>query len=211
MAYALSATTENTAIKVADPALLRAGCSSCCMVCHGELARLKPHPALPDRVLPDDRGRRRARRRVRGAGRAARVFSGYYELPVGLVRLRATRRWRCSTSTRAACPAAGAGRLGHRCRLVAGLAATSAGRSRPAIARLPRHGAQLLRRAARDRRRRPRRPGKPPHLTHGTINHGEQFTRPGRAATGRPPTTARHRRRTRDRGSCRTAAACASA
>ncbi len=43
-----------------------------CMFCHGELARLKPAPALPDALLPDGFARRRGRRRARRHRRAAR-------------------------------------------------------------------------------------------------------------------------------------------
>ena len=54
-----------------------AGLFLACMFCHGELVRLKPAPALPDALLPDDLARRRARlgaRRDRRAARAARVL-----------------------------------------------------------------------------------------------------------------------------------------
>src|SRR5437016_678615 len=43
MAYALFTDTENLPLKVALP-LFSAGMFVCCMVCHGELARLKPDP-----------------------------------------------------------------------------------------------------------------------------------------------------------------------
>ncbi len=42
----------------------------CCMVCHGELYRLKPDPQPSHRVLPDDRRGGRAGRRVRRRRRA---------------------------------------------------------------------------------------------------------------------------------------------
>ncbi len=40
---------------------------ACCMVCHGELARLKPHPRSPDPILFVDLGRRGCRRTIRCA------------------------------------------------------------------------------------------------------------------------------------------------
>ncbi len=43
MAYALSEDFQNTGIKVLIP-LFSCGLFLCCMVCHGELVRLKPHP-----------------------------------------------------------------------------------------------------------------------------------------------------------------------
>jgi fumarate reductase subunit C len=44
MAYALSPEFQNNPIKVMIP-FFAVGLFICCMVCHGELARLKPHPA----------------------------------------------------------------------------------------------------------------------------------------------------------------------
>ncbi len=43
MAYTLSSDFENTTVKVLVP-LFSSGLFICCMVCHGELVRLKPHP-----------------------------------------------------------------------------------------------------------------------------------------------------------------------
>ena len=51
MAYALGVdTTGNLPILVLVP-LFCLGLFTCCMVCHGELARLKPAPAIPDAFL----------------------------------------------------------------------------------------------------------------------------------------------------------------
>ena len=43
MAYAIHADSESMPLKVAIP-LFTAGLFTCCMVCHGELSRMKPHP-----------------------------------------------------------------------------------------------------------------------------------------------------------------------
>ena len=51
----------------------RSGCSPARMVCHGELALLKPQPTAADSFLPDDRGRRRAGRPGGRLGGAARI------------------------------------------------------------------------------------------------------------------------------------------
>src|SRR5207249_628287 len=83
MAYSLFADTENLPLKVALP-VFGVGMFVCCMVCHGELARLKPDPRyLTLFYLMVSIG---------GAAGgifvgliAPRVFAGYYELPFGLV------------------------------------------------------------------------------------------------------------------------------
>ena len=65
MAYAQFADVENMPLMVRLP-LFSVGLFVCCMVCHGELARLKPDPAASDAVLSDGLDRRRDRRRLRG-------------------------------------------------------------------------------------------------------------------------------------------------
>ena len=71
MAYAVSVDmTGNVPIKVMIP-LFAMGLFTCCMVCHGELARLKPDPRYLTHFYPDDLGRRRARRPAGGPRRAA--------------------------------------------------------------------------------------------------------------------------------------------
>ena len=83
MAYALFADTENLPLKVALP-LFSAGMFVCCMVCHGELARLKPDPRhLTLFYLMVSIGG--AIGGIFVGLIAPRVFSGYYELPLGVV------------------------------------------------------------------------------------------------------------------------------
>src|SRR2546428_2811059 len=82
MAYALYADSDNMPLKVAVP-LFATGLFVCCMVCHGELARLKPDPRyLTLFYLMVSIG---------GAIGGAFVgliaptfFSGYYEVPIAL-------------------------------------------------------------------------------------------------------------------------------
>ncbi|MGA2134895.1 MAG: fused MFS/spermidine synthase [Bryobacteraceae bacterium] len=82
MAYALSPEFQNNPIKVMIP-FFAAGLFVCCMVCHGELARLKPHPSrLTSYYVAIALGG--ALGGVFVALIAPRVFKGYYELPVGL-------------------------------------------------------------------------------------------------------------------------------
>jgi len=82
MAYALAPSTGNLPLTVLLP-LFCAGLFICCMVCHGELARLKPHAAWLTSFYS-----------MTAAGGAfgalfvalfaPHVFSGYYELPIAL-------------------------------------------------------------------------------------------------------------------------------
>jgi hypothetical protein len=82
MAYGLAPENENTNIKVMIP-LFAAGLFVCCMVCHGELARLKPHPRrLTSFYVMIAAGG--ALGGVFVALIAPRVFSGFHELAVGL-------------------------------------------------------------------------------------------------------------------------------
>lgn len=84
MAYSLGVdTTGNLSIKVLVP-LFSLGLFTCCMVCHGELALLKPHP----RYLTHFYLMMSAGGAVGGilVGLIApRVFHNFYELPLGLV------------------------------------------------------------------------------------------------------------------------------
>jgi hypothetical protein len=82
MAYVLSGEFENTSVKVLIP-LFALGLFVCCMVCHGELARLKPHPRyLTSYYLMIALGGAMGGAFVALA--APRLFRGYYELQVGL-------------------------------------------------------------------------------------------------------------------------------
>ncbi|HWQ53272.1 MAG TPA: fused MFS/spermidine synthase [Bryobacteraceae bacterium] len=82
MAYVLSEDFENASIKMLIP-LLTAGLFVCSMVCHGELARLKPHPRFLTSyyVMISVGG---ALGGVLVGLMAPRLFQGYYELPAGL-------------------------------------------------------------------------------------------------------------------------------
>ena len=62
-----------------------AGLFLACMFCHGELVRLKPAPALPHALLPDDLARRRGRRRRWSASSRRSCCRRYFELGGGLV------------------------------------------------------------------------------------------------------------------------------
>ncbi len=82
MAYALSPEFQNNPIKVMIP-FFAVGLFICCMVCHGELARLKPHPSrLTFFYVMIALGG--ALGGVFVALIAPRVFAGFYELPMGL-------------------------------------------------------------------------------------------------------------------------------
>ncbi|MGO4879829.1 MAG: fused MFS/spermidine synthase [Bryobacteraceae bacterium] len=83
MTYALSPEFQNNAIKIMIP-FFAVGLFICCMVCHGELARLKPHPSRLTYfyamvALGGALGG------VFVALIAPRVFPGVFELPIGLV------------------------------------------------------------------------------------------------------------------------------
>jgi SAM-dependent methyltransferase len=85
MTYVLVQTTTNrtAAVKAVVP-LFCLGLFVCCMVCHGELARLKPHPRyLTHFYLTISAGGALGGILVGLA--APRVFHAYYELPIGLV------------------------------------------------------------------------------------------------------------------------------
>jgi hypothetical protein len=82
MVYALHYDLHNVAISVLIP-LFSAGLFLCCMVCHGELARLKPDAAhLTSFYLMVSLGG--ALGGVFVGLVAPRVFNGYWELPLGL-------------------------------------------------------------------------------------------------------------------------------
>ena len=83
MAYAMSRDAENLPVKILAP-LFCMGLFTCCMVCHGEMARLKPHPRYLTYFYV-----------MMSAGGAAgglfvgflapKAFNWYYELPIVLV------------------------------------------------------------------------------------------------------------------------------
>ena len=82
MSYTLTAKYQVPDIKILI-ALFSAGLFVCCMVCHGELARLRPHPKhLTNFYLMLSLGG--ALGGVFVGAIAPRVFQGNYELPIGL-------------------------------------------------------------------------------------------------------------------------------
>lgn len=82
MAYALSPEFQNNPIRIMIP-FFAAGLFICCMVCHGELVRLKPDPShlTTFYVMIATGG---ALGGIFVALIAPRVFPGFFELPVGL-------------------------------------------------------------------------------------------------------------------------------
>ncbi len=84
MAYATAEdSTGNVAVKVMVP-LFTLGLYTCCMVCHGELVRLKPHPRyLTQFYLTISAGG--ALGGIFVGLIAPRIFRSFYEMPVGLV------------------------------------------------------------------------------------------------------------------------------
>src|SRR5581483_6982405 len=83
MAYAMAGDLEgNVSIKVMLP-LFAMGLFTCCMVCHGELARMKPHPRyLTQFYLMVSAGG--ALGGILVGLIAPHVFNAFYELPLGL-------------------------------------------------------------------------------------------------------------------------------
>lgn len=82
MAYAMGLSHRNLPAYVLVP-LFSAGLFACCMVCHGELARLRPHPAhLTSFYLLISLGGAAGALFV--AVLAPHIFTGYYELPLTL-------------------------------------------------------------------------------------------------------------------------------
>jgi SAM-dependent methyltransferase len=83
MAQALSSDAENITIKIMVP-LFACGLFICCMVCHGELAKLKPHPRyLTVFFLCISAGG--ALGGILVGLVAPHFFKAYYELPFGLL------------------------------------------------------------------------------------------------------------------------------
>ena len=160
---------RSRAVKVSIP-LFSAGLFLCCMVCHGELVRLKPHAAISDHVLPDDFGGRRAGRRLRRTAGAA-------HLPR---RFRAADRsrppapsscWWCSTGGTSLWYLGAGGR--SRVHRLPG--ATRSGRPAAITGCMVRNFYGSLKVEDPDD---PKDPDAVRKLVHGTINHGQQFLDP---------------------------------
>ena len=175
MAYALFSDVENMPLLISLP-LFSVGLFVCCMVCHGELARLKPDPRrLTLFYLMVSIGG--AIGGVFVGLIAPNVFSGYFELPLGLVAcalvvLLALRRdlFRDSTWLSPAWLLSVAFTLALTGYIGYSLKKSESGQ-RVAVRNF--YGG--LKVADFDTGRNAKRT-----LTHGTINHGEQFLAPER-------------------------------
>jgi SAM-dependent methyltransferase len=178
MAYALSPEFENNPIKVMIP-FFTAGLFICCMVCHGELARLKPHPSrLTFFYVTIALGG--ALGGVFVALIAPHVFSGFYELPVGLAAsawvvwavLRADPESGLGGSWRSPAPL-GAALLALAVTGYLGFVIHERGRSARVMARNFYGGLKVMDELADDDSGELVR-----RLMHGTITHGEQYLNP---------------------------------
>jgi hypothetical protein len=177
MAYALSPEFQNNPVKVMIP-FFAVGLFICCMVCHGELARLKPHPSrLTSFYVMIALGG--ALGGVFVALIAPRVFSGFYELPVGLAACAfvVLAVWRAD-------PDSGLGGSWKRPVPLAAALLTLAvagylgfviherGRAARVMVRNFYGGLKVMDETADDSDEPVRR------LMHGTITHGEQYLNP---------------------------------
>ena len=180
MAYALSVdSTGSVPIRVMVP-LFAMGLFTCCMVCHGELARLKPDP----RYLTHFYVMIAAGGALGGllVGLAApRLFNALYEMPLGLVacavlvvwvlrqdaELKWFRRWRQPAPIVAAV-------LTVALAVFVGMQIRDSVRGSRVLVRNF-YGALRVRDSGPATQLDATRT-----LTHGTINHGEQFLNPAR-------------------------------
>ncbi len=183
MAYTLTEDLETVDLKVLIP-IFSAALFVCSMVCHGELARLKPHPRyLTSYYLMIALGGAVGGMLVGYA--APRVFGGYYELPVaialcGALALMVLFRDSATPLYRGGQPATWVVILGVYAAILVclamGVQSSVKGyrvreRNFYGSLRVSDQGAEEI--ATRK-------------LMNGSINHGEQFLDPGRSRT---PTT----------------------
>jgi len=185
MTYALSPEFQNNPIKVTIP-FFAVGLFVCCMVCHGELARLKPHHSrLTSFYVTIALGG--ALGGVFVALIAPRVFSGFYELPVGLAAcacvvlavLRADPESGLGGSWKRPVPLAGA-LLTLAVAAYAGFVIHERGRDARLMVRNFYGGLKVMDDTAYDSDEPVRT------LMHGTITHGQQYLNP--KLQGRPTT-----------------------
>jgi SAM-dependent methyltransferase len=177
MAYALSPEFQNTPVKVTIP-FFAVGLFICCMVCHGELARLKPEPSrLTYFYVMIALGG------ALGGGFVAliapRVFSGFYELPVGLAAcaLAALAVWRADPESGLGGPWQRPAPVGAVLLTLAvtgylGLTIYGRGHDARVMVRNFYGGLRVIDVAADDSEEPVRR------LMHGTITHGEEYLKP---------------------------------
>jgi SAM-dependent methyltransferase len=177
MAYALSPEFQNHPIKVMIP-FFAVGLFICCMVCHGELARLKPHPSqLTIFYVMIALGG--ALGGVFVALIAPHMFSGFYELPVGLAAcagvvlavLRADPESGLGGSWRRPAPL-GAALLTLAVAGYLGFVIHERGKDARVMVRNFYGGLRVMDAVADDSDEPIRR------LMHGTITHGEQYLNP---------------------------------
>ena len=183
MAYATGQdSTGEVSIKVLVP-LFSLGLFTCCMVCHGELVRLKPHPRYLTHfyVMISAGG---ALGGIFVGLVAPLLFNAFYELPnrpgvlrgAGVCGAAAWTRASASGSADGAGSAPARGRAADRGHgRIPGDANRATGTRDSARA-----GAQFLRRAAGARYRSGFVARSTRTLTHGTINHGEEYLNPAR-------------------------------
>ena len=153
----------------------------CCMVCHGELARRKPHPRyLTQFYLMVSVGGAAGGLFV--ALIAPRVFHSYLELPVAMARAsgRAGDCGRCGDRLRCGCARRWCSRPSHSPHI---MAPAEEHKNRGYVLSA-RNFYGVLR--VRDDAGRGRRLQRTRTLIHGTINHGTQLLGPG---TDRIPTS----------------------
>jgi hypothetical protein len=186
LAYALGPDSQNGAIKVMIP-FFAACLFIFCMVCHGELVRLKPHPSrLTTFYVMIALGG--ALGGVFVALIAPRMFSGFYELPLGLAAcmvlvfmvLRADPQSGLAGPWLRPAPL-GAAVLTLAIAGYAGFLIQQRGRDVRVLVRNFYGGLKVVDATADDDDSQPIR-----RLTHGTITHGEQYLDP--RFQGRPTT-----------------------
>jgi hypothetical protein len=186
LVYALGPDTQNGAIQVMIP-LFAGSLFIFCMVCHGELVRLKPDPSrLTSFYVMIALGGMLGG--VFVALIAPRVFSGFYELPLGLTAcmalvllvLRADEQSGLAGPWMKPAPL-GAALLTVGVAAYAGFVIQQHGPSVRVIARNFYGGLRVTDDTADDDDNQPIR-----RLTNGTITHGEQYLSP--RLQGRPTT-----------------------
>jgi hypothetical protein len=187
MAYLLSPYAPDTTVGVLI-AVFAGGLFVCCMVCHGELSRLRPAPhRLTLFYLMLSLGGALGGLFV--AVVAPHVFSGYFELPFGLeicavlvIGTLAPGLWRARTRRRVQAPAvlvaAALGALGLGWLLLAGVGDYASGTR---VVTRDFYGALVVLDDGT-----PDDPTATRDLTNGTVDHGDQFLA---AARRRIPTT----------------------
>jgi MFS family permease len=197
LAYALGPDSQNGAIKVMIP-FFAACLFIFCMVCHGELVRLKPHPSrLTTFYVMIALGG--ALGGVFVAIVAPRMFSGFYELPLGLAACMVLvfMVLRADPQSGLAGPWLRPAPLGAAVLTLAiagytGFLIQQRGRDVRVLVRNFYGGLKVVDATADDDDSQPIR-----RLTHGTITHGEQYLDPRFQGRAHHLLRTEHRRRPR--------------